>query len=206
LTAQSGHFRGIVDVLPTGGTFSIFIPAALGAAYFGKGRNMVVRIGDGAGNGLIGTSVADRLVGNGGNDTLTGLAGNDTLLGGTGNDRLLGGGGNDILKGGAGNDTIDGGADGGVFPNIDKLFGGAGADRFIFGPNGGRDDIMDFQDDVDTIYISKTYFATKQELMQHISSSGGDSAIDLSGNGDDSPRIVIYNIDKNQLSNDIVLF
>jgi Ca2+-binding RTX toxin-like protein len=181
LTAQSGHFRGIVDVLPTGGTFSIFIPAALGAAYFGKGRNMVVRIGDG-------------------------LAGNDTLLGGTGNDRLLGGGGNDILKGGAGNDTIDGGADGGVFPNIDKLFGGAGADRFIFGPNGGRDDIMDFQDDVDTIYISKTYFATKQELMQHISSSGGDSAIDLSGNGDDSPRIVIYNIDKNQLSNDIVLF
>ncbi|GHC44322.1 calcium-binding protein [Neogemmobacter tilapiae] len=167
---------------------------------------MVVRIGDGAGNGLLGTAVSDRLVGNGGNDTLTGLGGNDTLLGGTGNDRLFGGGGNDILKGGAGNDTINGGGDGGSFPNIDQLFGGAGADRFIFGLGGGRDDIMDFQDNVDTIYISKTYFATKAELMQNVSSSGGDCAIDLSGNGDDSPRIVIYNIDKSQLANDIVLF
>ena len=167
---------------------------------------MVVRIGDGLGNGLIGTSLADRLVGNGGNDTLTGLAGNDTLPGGSGHDRLFGGGGNDILKGGAGNDTINGGSDGGSFPNIDRLYGGNCADRFVFGPGGGRDDILDFQDDVDTIYISKTYFATKKALMQNVSSSGGDCAIDLSGQGDDSPRIVIYNIDKSQLANDIVLF
>jgi Ca2+-binding RTX toxin-like protein len=206
LLRQSGLNHAIFAMPSTGGAFFSIDSGGQDPRKFTKGQTMVVRIGNGAGNGLIGTAVADRLVGNGGNDTLTGLAGNDTLLGGTGNDRLLGGGGNDILKGGAGNDTIDGGADGGAFPNIDKLFGGAGADRFIFGPNGGRDDIMDFQDDIDTIYISKTYFATKQELLQHISSSGGDSAIDLSGNGDDSPRIVIYNADKADLINDIVLF
>jgi Ca2+-binding RTX toxin-like protein len=158
---------------------------------------MVVRIGNAGANLLKGTNLVDRLVGNGGDDTLVGRSGND---------KLFGGDGNDILKGGAGNDFLYGGRDGGDFENLDKLFGGAGADRFIFGPNGGRDDIMDFQDNVDTIYISRSYFATKQEVLDNISSSGGDSAIDLSGNGNDNPRIVIYNIDASQLANDIVLF
>lgn len=169
-----------------------------------------------SGNNLLeGTGANDEIRGLAGNDTLKGFAGSDLLYGGTGNDSLLGGGGNDqlfggrgndTLKGGAGNDRLDGGPDTGVSPNYDRLFGGAGSDRFIFGENGGRDDIMDFEDDIDTIYISRTYFATKQEVLQNISSSGGDSAIDLSGTGADNPRIVIYNVDQNQLANDIVMF
>jgi serralysin len=162
--------------------------------------------GTGASDTIRGLAGKDTLKGFAGNDFLYGGVGNDSLLGGGGNDKLFGGKGNDTLKGGAGADTLDGGPDTGVFPDVDHLFGGAGADRFVFGPNGGRDDIMDFEDDVDTIYISRTYFATKAEVLQNISSSGGDSAIDLSGTGADNPRIVILNIDQNQLANDIVMF
>ena len=63
---------------------------------------------------------------------------------------------------------------------------------------------MDFEDDVDTIYIDKDFgFATVQEVLDHCSSSGGDSAIDLSKNGDDFPRIVLYGLDDyNKLAND----
>jgi serralysin len=168
---------------------------------------MVIRTGNGSANLLIGTVNIDQLYGGGGNDTLKGLASNDLLVGGLGNDLLLGGAGNDTLKGGTGNDILNGGSDGGQFPNVDHLFGGAGADKFIFGPGGGRDDIMDFQDNVDTIFISKQYFTTVRQVLNNCSSSGGDSAIDLSKNGDDSPRIVLYNLDDfHKLANDIVFF
>jgi uncharacterized protein len=168
---------------------------------------MVKRIGNAQSNLLTGTNGIDQLYGRGGNDTLKGVGNDDRLFGGLGNDKLYGGSGNDILKGGDGNDMLFGGPDGGAFGSLDKLYGGAGADRFVFGANGGRDDIMDFQDNVDTIYISKAYFATIQEVLENCSSSGGDSAIDLSGNGDDNPRIVLYGLDDfNKLANDIVLF
>ena len=46
-----------------------------------------------------------------------------------GNDRLFGGAGRDSLSGGVGNDILS---------------GGSGSDIFIFGRNGGRDTIRDF--------------------------------------------------------------
>ncbi|MEQ1578311.1 MAG: calcium-binding protein [Hyphomicrobium sp.] len=168
---------------------------------------MVRKVGNQNANLLAGTAGNDQLIGLGGNDTLTGKAGDDRLDGGSGKDKLLGGAGNDTLKGGSGNDTLNGGSDGGDFEHHDTLFGGAGADRFYFSAGGGRDDIMDFQDNVDTIYISKSYFSTIQDVLDNCSSSGGDSAIDLSGTGADSPRIVLYGLDDyNKLADDIVLF
>ncbi len=76
----------------------------------------------------------DTLSGGAGNDTLNGQAGSDLLTGGDGDDLLIGLWDNDTLMGGAGADTMYGdygddllfGGDG------DVLFGGAGADQFIF--------------------------------------------------------------------------
>ena len=129
------------------------------------------------------------------------------MFGGEGNDVMLGDEGSDVMHGGNGIDRLAGG-DGNDF-----LTGGAGADHFTFVVSAagtvasGRDDVMDFEDDVDTIYIDKDFgFATVQEVLDHCSSSGGDSAIDLSKNGDDAPRIVLYGLDDyNKLANDIIL-
>ena len=67
--------------------------------------------------------------------------------------------------------------------------------------------INDFQDDVDTLLISKSFgYQTVQAVLDDGSSSGGDSAIDLSHNGDDRPRIILLGIDNaNDLANDIIL-
>lgn len=100
-----------------------------------------------------GTSGRDVLCGFGGNDVLLGLGGNDVLLGGDGNDRLLGGRGSDVLTGGRGTDTVsysdrtagvrvtigslanDGTAGEGdnVQADIERVEGGAGADRLFAG-------------------------------------------------------------------------
>jgi hypothetical protein len=137
---------------------------------------------NGTNNGekLLGSGLADVIRGLGGNDLLFGLGGNDQLLGGVGNDRLDGGAGNDRLNGGSGNDKLVGGA------GRDQLTGGAGADQFIFKVGMGRDDVMDFQDDIDTIVIDSAFgFTSVAEVLEFCSSSGGDSAIDLSKIGAD---------------------
>ena len=76
----------------------------------------------------------DTVWGEAGEDTLYGQDGNDTLYGGHGltgvvdqnRDFLFGGAGNDRLYGEEGNDILVGGT------GIDKLYGGAGADLFIW--------------------------------------------------------------------------
>lgn len=76
------------------------------------------------------------------------------LAGGTwaiGNDRGNTLRGNEIdnaLSGGAGNDHLYGGA------GNDRLTGGTGADTFHFAETGGRDVILDFQRNIDTIDVS----------------------------------------------------
>lgn len=177
-----------------------------------------------------GTSFADIIKGNGGNDILRGLGGDDDIFGGLGNDELRGGAGNDFLSGGAGadlliggigNDTLFGGGgrdvlsggDGFDFLNGNagnaRLTGGAGGDNFQFDLGVGRVFVTDFQNDVDTLLIDGDFFPGKtiqQILTQHGSSSGGDSAIDLSGTGADAPRIILIGVaNVFDLANDIVL-
>lgn len=156
----------------------------------------------GAGNDtLFGDAGNDRLYGDEGVDSLTGGTGNDRLLGGAGNDLLYGNSGNDRLYGEGGNDFLAGGA------GDDHLYGGLGADKFEFKFGSGRDIVYDFKDNIDTLYIDRAYgFNSVQQVLQFASSSGGDSAIDLSKTGDDSPRIILLGIDNfNKLANDIVL-
>lgn len=112
---------------------------------------------------LTGSSFGDHLVGNGGKNVLTGLAGRDVLVGN---------GGKDVLKGGLGRD---------------KLEGGGGADKFQFKEGWGRDTIVDFQDDIDTIVLARNLWSgalTKQQVVDNFATvSGGDIVFDF---GDDT--------------------
>jgi subtilisin family serine protease len=98
---------------------------------------------------LIGGFGHDTLIAGEGNDLLVGGVGLDMLIGEDGNDQLLGVGGNDNLNGGAGNDRLEGGA------GRDTLTAGAGNDSFVFTRGSGGDFIMDFEDNLDTLVLSK---------------------------------------------------
>jgi len=78
---------------------------------------------------LEGSPFADVLYGNEDPDVLYGHPGDDALFGGQDADTLYGGQGADILASGHGDDL---------------LAGGLGADTFVFGPQGGRDTVLDF--------------------------------------------------------------
>jgi Ca2+-binding RTX toxin-like protein len=189
----------------------------------------IINLGPGD-NTRSGTADDDIINGKGGDDVLSGLAGNDELIGSTGNDVLRGGSGDDFLKGGAGidhliggigNDTLFGGngrdvlngGDGFDFLNGNagsaRLTGGANVDNFQIDIGAERIIITDFKDDLDVLLLDSDFFpglTIQQILQQHGSSSGGDSAIDLSGTGADAPRIILLGIDNvNKLSDDIVL-
>jgi Ca2+-binding RTX toxin-like protein len=95
-----------------------------------------------------GNSLKNVITGALGNDRLVGGAGNDQLRAGAGADRLAGGGGADTLAGGAGNDVLSGdaGADTYVYNRggkKDTIYNGdsGGADRLVFGPNIGEDQL-----------------------------------------------------------------
>jgi serralysin len=76
-------------------------------------------------------------------EDLSGSAFNDNLTGDSLANAIWGNNGNDVLNGGLGNDT---------------LTGGAGSDTFVF--NGGTDTVTDFLDNIDTISIARSLFAT----------------------------------------------
>ena len=86
---------------------------------------------------------------------------------------------------------------------------GGGADDFQVDKGAGRVVITDFTDDIDTLLIDSDFFPGKsveQILTKFGSSSGGDSAIDLSRVGDDAPRIILLGVDNIfDLKDDIIL-
>lgn len=133
---------------------------------------------------------------------INGDSGNNLLRGTRNADEIDGKAGNDTIEGRGGNDTIEGGR------GKDELSGAGGRDEFVFEVGSGRDFILDFQDDQDTLYIDSDYgFSSVRQVLRFASSSGGDSAIDLSKNGDDSPRIILLGVDNfNDLRDDIILF
>ena len=103
----------------------------------------------GAGNDRIhGNQGADNLFGGAGNDIIEGGQGRDLILGNQGDDFLFGGKGDDRIFGGAGNDIIEGG------PGLDVLFGEGGADLFVLDITQGRDRILDYQIDQDSLGLA----------------------------------------------------
>lgn len=120
----------------------------------GAGTDVLVGgIGD---DSLFGNSGNDTAFGGDGADYLNGSVGDDLLDGGIAADLLAGGSGIDTLKGGDGADSLLGGSEADVLvggEGEDVLTGGAGSDVFLF--DDGRDRILDFQGNVDTIRLSQ---------------------------------------------------
>lgn len=106
--------------------------------FAGNVTNVNFAIGDASAQAL---AIAAR----GGNGNyLDGGAGDDRLYGGTGSDWLEGGAGNDLLAGGEGGDIIAGGAGDDRGANGEAhLFGGGGADQYLFRLGDGRDVVYD---------------------------------------------------------------
>lgn len=131
----------------------------LTAAQNGTGNGQANRItGNAYANLLYGLDGNDRLFGNDGNDALNGGSGNDSLSGGNGNDRLLGGTGNDLLS------------------------GGLGADLFDF--HAGRDTILDFRNNVDTLRVDDALWGGGARSADQILSAygrvvGGNAVLDF---------------------------
>jgi Ca2+-binding RTX toxin-like protein len=92
------------------------------------------------GKRIVGTSGDDNLIGKKGNDRIIGLAGDDVITGLAGNDVIKGQDGRDTLKGGIGSD---------------RMIGGANSDLFVLGKNQGKDLIVDFQNKIDRIAVTK---------------------------------------------------
>lgn len=140
---------GISDVGGLIGNMVIATDTMIERAYSGRGNDMLM--GNDAANLLTGGIGNDTLIGGKLRDFLDGGQGNDVLGGNGGPDNLKGRGGNDRLAGGYGDDTLSG--QGGN----DTMAGGAGADRFDF--NFGNDVILDFEDDVDTLWLDDRFWS-----------------------------------------------
>ena len=101
-----------------------------------------LKIDEANGNDIIyGEKGDDILLGGVSDDTLYGGAGNDycsanfaVLIGGAGDDTLIGSG--CLMKGGAGNDTLRVGGAFQIDEYSHEVWGGSGADTFIFGSDG----------------------------------------------------------------------
>ncbi|MEP2785094.1 MAG: calcium-binding protein [Pseudoruegeria sp.] len=122
-------------------------------------------IGDNNDNVLITDKGKDIVSGGGGKDKIGTGGGKDELDGGKGNDVLDGGGGKDILDGGKGKDTLS---------------GGAKADVFIFGKKGGKDTIVDFEDNLDTLQLDEALWGgglNKKKVLKKFAEVDGDDIL-----------------------------
>lgn len=155
---------------------------------------------------LLGSKFGDLLKGIQGDDILLGYAGHDTLKGGKGQDvlrghlgadHLSGGGNRDELFGNRGKDILDGGM------GNDLLKGGVGADTFLFRAKSGKDTILDFKNDVDTLQLDERLWGgglnQKQMLETYAYRDGGSVVLDF---GQHEIRINNFS-DVNSLIDDI---
>lgn len=136
-----------------------------------------------------------------GADKLTGNAAANRLLGLSGDDDLRGGLGRDTLKGGAGDDRLDGGK------GKDKLVGGSGQDVFVFGKKSGRDKIVDFTDNADTLRLDDALWRgslSKAKVLKAYAqeTKSGDILLDFGKHA-----LTISGLsDISDLKNDLVIF
>lgn len=119
----------------------------------------------------------------------TGNAEANVIYGNANANQLRGLGGNDMLSGNAGNDS---------------LWGGAGADVFLF--NAGRDRIMDFQNDIDTIQIDDALWGgaprSVAQVLRLATVADGDVVFNF-GNGH---SLTVENLTNIQaLANDLII-
>lgn len=171
------------DIYVTDGTDSITEQAgqgtdtvrALVSMVLGANLENLELIQNAAQNGT-GNALANRITGNAYANLLQGYDGDDRLYGNDGNDTMHGGSGNDSLAGGNGDDRFVGGA------GNDLLSGGLGADLFDF--HAGRDTILDFRNDVDTLRVDDALWGGGARSADQILSTygrvvGGNAVLDF---------------------------
>lgn len=165
--------------------------------YGGEGEDEVYG-GDGF-DFVFGDGGKDRLFGGHGNDIMYGGDAADRMLGEDGNDRMDGGGGRDVINGGTGFDRIIDGA------GIDRLFGGANADVFELDLDGHRDFILDYEDNSDTIDLTR--WGEGLEFSDLVITQSGNNVLVSHGNEEILIRSADGNIQTFELSlGDFVFF
>ena len=133
-----------------------------------QGQDVVY--GDDGADSVRGGQGNDTVFGNEGDDPhVNGNIGADIVYGGNGNDQIFGGQNDDGLYGDAGNDTLSGDL------GNDTLTGGAGADRFLFRPSTGADQIQDFN------FAEGDRIALPAGTSYSFVTSGGATSISLGG-------------------------
>ena len=169
-------------------------------------KGVDVLLGQDGNDKLYGGSSRDRLYGGDGNDWLYGESYNDKLYGGNGNDRLYGGASTDNLAGNDGNDTLFGGTDrdwldGGNGNDI--LVGGGGRDTFVF--RSGRDSIRDFENDIDTVAITRDLVGGSKSV-EHALEYATDIGDHVAFHFDNGDILILNNVESiNELANDLVI-
>jgi len=177
--AEDGH----------GNLYAISLSGTISKLTFGTGA------GDGA-DWLSGGAGNDKLYGGAGDDHLLGDSGKDSIFGGIENDAIYGGSGNDRLNGGSGDDTLSGDT------GNDTLTGGSGQDRFYFSTGGGKDTIVDFQDNMDEIRLSDDFGFTNVSQALADAVRSGDNVVFTF---DDGETLTILHTTKAALSNDLLV-
>lgn len=132
-------------------------------------------------------------------DTLTGNKKANDLDGNAGKDKLKGNGGNDALDGGGGVDILNGGG------GRDSLKGGGGRDRFDFEKGFGRDTLLDFQDNKDTVRVSKSLTGGNMSATQLLDQFGHQKGDDYILKFNSNNVLKILDTNKAELMNDVVL-
>ncbi|MFD0978051.1 calcium-binding protein [Tropicimonas aquimaris] len=152
--------------------------------------------GDFLNNEMTGSAGADILSGRDGEDYLSGGRGDDRLFGGRDDDALHGSKGNDFLRGGTGNDRLVGGM------GNDVMRGDFGRDTFVY--HDGRDRILDFEDDADSIVlkVSGVTGMTAEEAIDEFGKQRGDNAVLNFGDGN---RLVVVDTDLGSLADDLIV-
>ncbi len=118
----------------------------------------VAQAGTNASDTLIGTEDRDNLHGNGGSDVLIGGANDDFLFGDGGSDTMIGGEGNDWLEASWGRDVMIGGVGDDTFVSTsgrDTATGGSGADTFMVYDRACSVTVLDWEDGLDMIDLSR---------------------------------------------------
>lgn len=135
---------------------------------------------------IFGTNGDDRIRDKADSNWFDGRGGDDRIFGRNGDDMIFGGGGNDVLKGASGKDTISGGTGNDVLvggSGADVLKGGAGEDRFVFKLGDGKDRVVDFTDDVDTLRLDNALWggglSKAQVVAQYAKLVGGNVVLDF---------------------------
>jgi Ca2+-binding RTX toxin-like protein len=112
----------------------------------------------------MGAAGGDLIYGGGGVDHIEGHDGDDLIHGGDGADYVAAGNGDDTVSGEAGNDV---------------LIGGAGADQFSFSTGDGADNVTDFADGTDGLFLDGRVNAGN--IGTYLTEVNGNATFDFGG-------------------------